>query len=145
MKEETTGRLESLLKEVDSLEKAKDFAEKHGKEPQFFYGYINEYIGQHKLDLGEVISKSGISKNYIYNILNGKTKLPGRDKIIALCIAAGMTVEEVNRGLKIAGHNGLYPKNKRDILISALINQGMTDVTSINLKLEKEGEAIIEV
>lgn len=144
MKDETTSRLEEILNNVDSEEKAKKFAEEHGIERRFFE-YINDYIATHKKIAGSIIEKCGISKNYIYNILNGKTKNPGRDKILAICIASGMTIDEVNRGLKIAGHNPLYPKNERDIHISSCINKGIDDVTQINLMLSDRGIEILDV
>ena len=145
MKEETTSRLEALLKDVTSKEEAASFAEAHKSEPKFFYEYMNDYIAVNDLIPNEVIALSGISRNYVYNILNGNTKNPGRDKVIALCIAAGMNLVEVNRGLKIAGHNSLYPKNPRDIHIAALINRGVQSILDINLELHELGLIEIEI
>ena len=144
-KEETTSRLEALLKSVSAKEDALGFAEAHSAGTRLFYEYMNAFIASKGLVVNEVISRSGISRNYVYNILNGNTKNPGRDKVMALCIAAGMNIDEVNRGLKIAGHNSLYPKNPRDIQIASLINRGETSVLKINLELHELGLPEIEI
>ena len=145
MSDETTSRLDSILKNIKTKEEAEGFVKEHAEAPKFFYEYLNEYIAEHRIVVSEMIERSGISKNYIYNILNGVTKHPGRDKVIAVCIAAGMDLNELNRGLKISGNNGLYPKNERDIHIASCVNRGMMEVTVINLELEKIGVAILEV
>ena len=145
MKEETTNRLDLLLKNISTREDAIEFAENHSAGMRFFYEYLNDYIALKGLVISQVIMDSGISRNYVYNILNGNKKNPGRDKVIALCIAAGMDLTEVNRGLKIAGHNSLYPKNPRDIQIASLINRGEKSVLKINLELHELGLTEIEI
>ena len=145
MKDETTSRLEEIIKNLDSEGQAEEFAAQHAVPSQLFHEYLTLYIAEKQVVVSEMISRSGISKNYVYNIINGVTKSPGRDKIIAICIAAGMNLEELNRGLKISGNNSLYPKNKRDIFIAACVNRGLTDITQINLELEKLNIPIINV
>ena len=145
MKEETTTRLENILQNVDNIDDAESFVEEHGKDYGFFHEYLNEYIAHHNVEIPQLITKSGISRNYIYNIINGDTKNPGRDKVIAICIGAGMNLTELNRALKITGHNNLYPKNERDIYIAALVNQGIGDVTKINLELHSKGIRLLDV
>lgn len=145
MKEETTGRLEDVLKNVSSRDEAEKFAESHGRDYGHFFEYLNDYIAETRGVVNDIVRRSGISRNYVYNILNGVTKNPGRDKIIAICIAAGMDLNHLNRGLKISGHNSLYPKNTRDIYIASCVNRGMNDVTKINLELEAQGQSILDV
>lgn len=145
MKDETTNRLAGILKEVESKEAALEFSKNHSMDYGKLHNYINDYIVKSGVDIGVMIEKSGISTNYVYNILNGRTKKPGRDKVLALCIGVGMNLDEINRGLQIAGHNRLYPKNPRDIYISYCINKGLKDVTLINLELEEHGLGLIEV
>lgn len=139
MNDETTSRLEQALKSVKTDSQAKDFATNHSVGFKYFFEYINAYIADRQIVVSEMIARSGVSTNYIYNILNGVTKNPGRDKIIAICIAAGMNLDEVNRGLKISGHNHLYPKNERDVYIAACINRGEQNITNINIELERLG------
>ena len=145
MKEETTSRLEKIMKTLKDESHAEGFSSEHALPSRAFNEYINDYIAEKDIIVSEMVQRSGISKNYVYNILNGITKSPGRDKIIAICIAAGMNLDELNRGLQLSGNNKLYPKNKRDIYIATCVNQGLTDVTKINLELEKSGIEIINV
>ena len=93
--------------------------------------------------MSEVIKKSNISRNYVYNIVNGDRN-PGRDKIIALCIGAGMNYSEINRALKIAGEGVLYPKNERDARIAAAVNNGIDSVVNLNIILAGEHLRILD-
>ena len=145
MSDETTSRLELVLRNIKTKEERDEFIKAHAESAMFFYEYLNDYVGNHGIVVNEMIKKSGVSKNYIYNILNGDTKHPGRDKVIAVCIAAGMDLKDLNKGLKLSGNNPLYPKNERDIHIANCINRRMTDVTAINLELEALGISIIDV
>ncbi len=137
--QETTARLENLLKDVKDDTAAKRYIDKYtGAGYDTFAQYFNEYIGENNLILSEVIDRSGISKNYAYNIVNG-SRNPSRDKIIALCIGAGMNVSTCNRALKIAKEGVLYPKDERDARIIIGINSGITKVIDINIVLEQAG------
>ena len=137
--QETTARLENILKKVKDVCVVKKYMDKYTAESyDSFARYFNEYIGEHNLTVPEITERSGISGNYVYNIVNG-VRNPGRDKIIALCIGAGMDVSECNRALKIAKEGVLYPKNERDARIIIAINNGITRVMDINIILDNEG------
>ena len=139
--QETTARLENILKKVKDETEVKKYIEENIETLEFdnsFARYFNEYIGEHNLTVPEITERSGISGNYVYNIVNG-VRNPGRDKIIALCIGAGMDVSECNRALKIAKEGVLYPKNERDARIIIAINNGITRVMDINIILDNEG------
>lgn len=98
--QETTTRLENILKKVKDETEVKKYMDKYTAESyDSFARYFNEYIGEHNLTVPEIKERSGISGNYVYNIVNG-VRNPGRDKIIALCIGAGMDVSECNRCFK---------------------------------------------
>lgn len=139
MKQETTERLNKMLKEVKSPEAEKEYLQKHIGEAgyDFFYEYYNDILAEKSLDVTAVIKHSGISRNYVYNILNGIKKNPGRDKIIALCVAAKMDFDETNRGLKIAGTGVLYAKSERDVVIAGAINNQIGDTTKLNILLDE--------
>lgn len=140
----TTDRLDRILKEVSSETDTEQYVRKYTSEQyKSFADYINDYVAAHKLEVNDIINRSNISKNYIYNIINGKRN-PGRDKVIALCIGAGMSVREINRGLKIANHGILYAKNERDARIIIAVNKGVHNIIDINIILEKQNLDILE-
>ena len=86
----------------------------------------------------ELIQKSGLERSYYYQVMKG-TRSPGRDKVLRLCIAAGLSLRETTRALELSGNAPLYPKNRRDIIITVAINQSAS-VDDANLLLYKYGE-----
>lgn len=147
MEYETTGRLENMLRQINSESGAQQFVNEHtgGNGRKTFSSYMNEMIAQKNLELKEVIAASGISRNYVYQILNGRRSNPGRDKILATCIAAKLSFSETNRALKIAGAGILYAKDERDIWIAVALNREIGDVLKVNLMLEEKGVASLDI
>lgn len=145
MSEDSTRKLEEILGSVGKQVNAEEFADKHESRYKFFNEFFNEYIAERGLNITDIINRSRISKNYVYNITNGNKKHPGRDKIIALAVAAEMDIDLLNRALRISGVNALYPKNRRDVFIAECINRGITDVTELNIALHEKGEAPLDV
>lgn len=140
----TTDRLDKILQRVGSDAEIEKYVKEHTTgQYDSFSDYINDYIATHDLEVSDIITRSNISKNYIYNIINGKRN-PGRDKVIALCIGAGMNVREINRGLKIANLGVLYAKDERDARITIAVNKGIRNVIDINIILENQNLEILE-
>ena len=98
-----------------------------------FAGYISYMIREKKMSKAEVISRSLISRTYGYQIIDG-TRNANRDKIIAMCIATELSLEETQRGLEIAKEGILYPRNPRDAIIIYAVNNGIT-VRQLNSQL----------
>ena len=140
MEKDTTRTLSKALEKIHMSEEADQFIEKHSQSDfAYFYEYLKE------LTTAEVITRSGVNKNYVYNILNGDKKKPGRDKILALCIGARMSYSETQRALEIGNVAPLYPKDERDVRIAVGINSGAGDVMKINLILDEYGLEPINV
>ena len=135
MCKETTRHLEERLKEMRGQDEVSGFITANGNVDRSFGEYYSRYISEKGIDVPEILKRSGISRNYIYNILNGDRD-PGRDKVLALCIAAGMTYMETDRALELAGERRIYPKDERDARIAIMINQGVNNVTDVNLMLD---------
>lgn len=144
MDAETTKRLEETLKRIDSDAKGTDFLKAH-KDDRYksFSDYINAYIGEKDIRIPDLRLKSGISPDYIYGIINGNRK-PSRDKVISVCVGAGMTYDETNRALEIAKLGILYPKDERDVRIAIAINKGIDDVSRVNEILSEYGLALLQ-
>ncbi|MEG0918554.1 MAG: hypothetical protein RSB99_03810 [Bacilli bacterium] len=141
MKALSTCKLDSVLMDVKTPLDKKKYVENAitgNKCYTSFHQFFNDYIAYKDINITDVLNKSGINKNYVYGIVNGTKKNPGRDKVIALCVAAGMDFVETNRTLKISKLGPLYSKDPRDVTIIVFINNKNTNVTDLNLQLTNE-------
>ena len=86
----------------------------------------------------DLIKLSGIEKSYYYQIKKGSKK-PSRDKVIRLCIGAGMSLQETIHALELNEDAIFYPRNRRDIILSVAIKQHAS-VIDTNLLLDKYKE-----
>ena len=91
-----------------------------------------------EMDRGELIRNSGLERSYFYQVMKG-TRSPGRDKVLRLCLAAGLNLRQTTRALELSGNAALYARNRRDIILTVAVNQ-MADVDDTNLLLFKYGE-----
>ncbi len=136
----TTRNLADILSNIDSPKEMEKFF-KHPKVTDAhkdFISYYRSLPSVTELTDTEIIEKSGIEKSYYYQIFKG-TRHPSRDKILRLCIAAGLSVRETTRALELSECATLYPKNRRDIIITVGLNQ-KAHVMDINLLLDRYGE-----
>ena len=81
---------------------------------------------------------AGMSEVYLHQVFAGRRK-PSRDRLLCLCIGLNASLEETQLLLKQAAYAQLYPKNRRDAIISHGILHG-TDLDAINDKLFVEKE-----
>ena len=139
MDETTTRKLEEELEKIKTDREALRFLEKHADDTfDSFYEYMTAYIADNSLEVSDIVRRSEINKNYVYQILDG-TKRPGRDKVFALAIASGMNFNETNRALEVSGERKIYPKDERDAWIAVAINNGMQRVMEVNAFLADHG------
>ena len=144
MKQDTTRSLSRKLQSIKDVGEAEAFIKEHSKKVSL-HGFLNEPMAVHEISVPVLIDRSGISKNYIYNILSGERLNPGRDKVIAICIGLDASFTETNRALELVKHSALYPKDERDARIAIAINQGIKNVTEVNLMLEQNGLQPLDV
>lgn len=100
--------------------------------------FLSEYIKVNKLTKSHIIKNAEISEIFGFQVLSG-TRNPSRNTLLSLCIAMGMTVEEVQTALKIAKFAPLYPKFKRDSIIILGITKNKA-VFEINNELYDNNE-----
>lgn len=141
---EETVTWEEITDNISSKKELESFIAKNINS-QFgsFKEYFNEYIAENDMDLPSVMKNSNIDKGYFYNIVNGDRQ-PKRDKILCLCIGAGMDVAHINRGLRLGHFSRLDPKNERDLRIKYAVMNGESSVININIMLENEGLEILK-
>ncbi len=129
--EKNTGYFDNILKNSSLKDYDTIVKELPPQKELTFTEYFNRFIFEHELVLADIIKASLISKDYAYQLINGRKK-PTKDRVIALCVAAGMSFDEINRALKICNVGTLYSKNDRDTAITLCINNNVASVADIN-------------
>ena len=143
MKEKTTDELLNILQGCSNLSHLEDTLQILPEQSEYtFTSYLSKLLIEKNISKAKVISEANLARTYGYQIFQGE-KNPGRDKIIAITFAMGLSLEESNRLLTLAHTNILYSKNKRDaILIFAIENK--YSLRQVNDLLYEMGEDIIE-
>ena len=82
--------------------------------------------------------RAGISEVYLHQVFSGRRN-PSRDRLICVCVGLRATLEETQELLRQAGYAQLYPRFKRDAVISHGLAHG-TELNEINDRLFAENE-----
>ena len=140
MEESTTSNLAKVLKNIDTAQEMEQYMElpEVMNSCQTFPEYFRSLPAVQEMDTGELIRSSGLERSYYYQVMKG-TRSPSRDKVLRLCLAAGLNLKETTRALELSGNAVLYPRKRRDIILTVAVNQ-MADVDDTNLLLFKYGE-----
>ena len=101
MQEDKTGELLNRLNKADNMASLGEYLESiDGKFTGTLSEYMQQMIDARGITVAELARLSKIERTYCYQIMSGK-KNPGRDKIILMALAIGMTYEETQRALEI--------------------------------------------
>lgn len=101
--------------------------------------YLEKILADKDLTKQEVIERSGLNREYVYHIFSGIRKNPSRPKVLALAIAMGLNLDEVQYLLRYARHGVLYPRNQWDAVIISAVEQNLS-VMQTNELLNSLGE-----
>lgn len=144
MDKDTTRKLEEKLIQINQEDVLSDYLDILDSLNTFkqFAEYYQSLDCVKLRETSEIVKASGIERSYCYQILNGTRPNPGREKIIRLCLAAGLTLKETQRALKIANEAVLYARNKRDAIVIFAIEQGLS-CEETNLLLDQFNEELI--
>ena len=140
MDESTTKKLDSILSGINDTREMEDYFQNPKVSDNYdsFLDYFKSLDKVRSLPDSDLIKLSGIEKSYYYQIMKG-SKTPSRDKVLRLCIGAGLSYRETIRALEVSGNAILYSKNRRDIIITVAINQKQS-VIDTNILLDKYSE-----
>ena len=140
MRDSTTSNLARILSNIDSTKEMEQYMEipKVADGFRSFPEYFQSLDKVKEMDRGELIRNSGLERSYFYQVMKG-TRSPGRDKVLRLCLAAGLNLRQTTRALELSGNAALYARNRRDIILTVAVNQ-MADVDDTNLLLFRYGE-----
>ena len=137
MEEKETGDLSRELMETADLdaylkENRAVFAERSPAE------LLTQIYEKQKLSKAELARRAGMSEVYLHQVFSGRRN-PSRDRLICICIGLEITLEETQTLLKQATYAQLYPKIRRDAIISYGIAHH-TSLDEINDHLFSENE-----
>lgn len=136
----TTKQLEEILSHIQDEKQMEKFME-HPKVSDSYRDFISYYLSlpsTQNLTDTDLIERSGLEKSYYYQIRKG-TRHPSRDKVLRLCIGGNLSLRETTRALELNGSAPLYPKNRRDIILTVALNQ-KASLIDTNLLLDQYGE-----
>lgn len=101
-------------------------------------GQLAAYFERGNQSKAALARKAGMSEVYLHQVFAGRRN-PSRDRLLCLCVGLETTLEEAQRLLKQASYAPLYPRLKRDAIISFGIVHHM-ELGEINDKLFSENE-----
>lgn len=105
-------------------------------------GYIKDILNKKGIKASKAVRGSGLDRCYGHQIISG-TKIPSRDKLIALSFGMGLSLDETNELLKISCNRPLYARDERDAVIIFALANGK-NIDNANELLYDKGYKIID-
>ena len=102
---------------------------------------LNALLKEKHLKKSDIIKASGLNRTYAYDIISGR-KTPTRDKILMLCLAMQLSMDETQRLLYISGYPQLYAKVKRESAILFALEKHLSVMETNHLLYEMEDEVL---
>ncbi len=133
----STDELLKILTEIHTEQQLKNYSSIliHSSFLPSFASYLNQKMTDRGITPASLIQNAGIQRNYGYQILSGQ-KNPSRDKIIALCLALQLSLDDTQRALTLAQEGTLYPRNHRDSILIFAINESLSVLKANELLCE---------
>ena len=137
MERKSTGQLNQELMQASSLgeyvsENRDAFSE------QAVSQLLSELYEKKSISKATLARRAGMSEVYLHQVFSGR-RSPSRDRLLCLCLGLGATLEETQELLRQAGFAQLYPRHKRDAVISYGLVHGIS-LGEINDRLFVENE-----
>lgn len=138
----STFELLDLLRNTPKLTDFMDKVSDELKEIEPLHHYLQGIIEEKGLKRSEIIRLSGLDRGYAYDILAGK-KIPSRDKILAICFAMCLSLEETQNLLKCTGYPQLYIRVERESILMYALQHGLS-VIDVNTLLYEMGQKCLD-
>ena len=137
MERKSTGQLNQELMQASSLgeyvsENRDAFSE------QAVSQLLSELYEKKSISKAALARRAGMSEAYLDQVFSGR-RGPSRDRLLCLCLGLEATLEETQELLRQAGFAQLYPRHKRDAVISYGLVHGIS-LGEINDRLFVENE-----
>ena len=136
-------KTKDLEQEMSGRAKLNAFLEKNKDE---FLSYdmnviLQPLMKRQGLSKAELARRAKISDVYLFQILSGRRK-PSRDKLMCICIAMELSVQETQTILKQCHEVSLYAKDRRDAIILFGLERKW-NVSGIDDALFEAGEKLL--
>ena len=140
MERKSTGQLNQELMQASSLgeyvsENRDAFSE------QAVSQLLSELYEKKSISQAALARRAGMSEVYLHQVFSGR-RSPSRDRLLCLCLGLEATLEETQELLRQAGFAQLYPRHKRDAIISYGLVHGIS-LGEINDRLFVENEKTV--
>lgn len=106
-----------------------------------FAEYYGRLLKRKGLSSGDIEKQTGLEHSFCNKMINGKTGV-SRNNMLALSIAAGLSLDEVEECLMLTNNGALYAKDTRDSVIIYSINRGLS-LTETNELLFSKGMELL--
>lgn len=116
---------EELLRELLAAPSPQAFTERHLHEERSLADYLQELLAEKGLKQADVVREASLNPTFGWQVFVGQ-RGASRNKVLQIALAMRLELREANRLLKIAGHNELYCKVRRDAIIIFCIDKRYT-------------------
>ena len=110
-----------------------------GRRP--FADYMRMKLREKGVLQHNVFLAADLSENYGYKLIAEEKHTRKRDTILRLCLAARLSLEEVQEALILYGMAPLHGRSPRDAALTVAVQNGICDLTAVNRLLESCGQA----
>jgi len=108
-------------------------------EQRDFMKFMNAMLRDKGLQKQDILLKADVPLRYGYKLLAEEKKTLKRDVLLRICYAAELTLQELQRALKIYGMNPLYARNPRDAILIVCFCQRPGEIHDVNEYLRQNG------
>ena len=133
----TTGDLQTELMNTADLDR---FLKENNEtfNGQEMHEYLEQIFEDKKMTKAALSKRSCMSNVYLHQVFSGRRN-PSRNRLLCICFGMEATLEQTQELLKRGGMGLLYPKNRRDAIISYGLLHTQT-LEEVNDKLFCEDE-----
>ncbi|MBR1477024.1 MAG: hypothetical protein IJ608_03570 [Lachnospiraceae bacterium] len=140
MNKKTTEELNNILKSTHA-ENLGDYIQDNSEsilsKDRPFAEYMRLLIKEKGLKQQDIFLDADIPERYGYKLISEEKRTKQRDIILRICYAAGFTLSETQRALKIYEMPQLYSKIPRDALLMIIFNERPGSILDVNALLKK--------
>lgn len=138
----TTDNLTSILKKAYPEEAGTVLTENEElfvSADRPFAEFLRGKLKEKGLSQQNVFLAADIPEGYGYKLVSEQKHTRRRDVILRLCFAAHLTLDEMQRALKLCGLQPLYARQQRDAVLMIAANREVYEIQSVNDLLTQHG------